>query len=59
MPAFAAHNSPDEIWRTILWVRHLPELSSAERKEIEEETSDQEQHHQEVMKQGGLNDDMN
>jgi hypothetical protein len=44
MPAFATHHSPDEIWRAILWVRHLPELSSAERQEIEEETSDQERH---------------
>jgi mono/diheme cytochrome c family protein len=59
MPAFGAHHSPDEIWRTTLWVRLLPELSSAERKEIEKQTSDQERHHQEVMKQGGMNHDMN
>jgi mono/diheme cytochrome c family protein len=59
MPAFAAHHSPDEIWRTIVWIRHLPKLGSVERKEIEEQTSDQERHHQEVMKQGGMNHDMN
>jgi hypothetical protein len=56
---FAEHHSPDEIWRVIVWICHLPELRSAERKKIEGKRSDQERHHQEVMKQDDLNHDMN
>jgi mono/diheme cytochrome c family protein len=31
MPAFGKYHSPSDIWRTVLWVRHLARLSVAER----------------------------
>jgi len=31
MPAFGKNHSPDEIWRTVLWVRHLAKLPIEER----------------------------
>lgn len=42
MPAFARHHSPDELWKLVLWVRHLANLTSDERREIEQSTSDKE-----------------
>ncbi len=51
MPAFGERHSPDEIWKIVLWVRHLSNLTPSERKEIERETSDREHHHEEMMRQ--------
>ena len=34
MPAFGAHHDPEDIWRMILWIRHLPHLSDAEKAEL-------------------------
>lgn len=45
MPAFGAHHSTEEIWRLVLWIRHLPNLSEQERKEIERPASEDEQKH--------------
>ena len=46
MPAFGAHHSADEMWKMVLWMRHLPNLSAAERKEIERQSSEQEHRHE-------------
>ena len=40
MPAFGAGHPAEEIWKMVLWVRHLPNLSSTERNEIERRTSE-------------------
>jgi mono/diheme cytochrome c family protein len=49
MPAFSPTHSPDEIWKIVAFVRHLPKLSDAEvaslKKGREEE---QEEHHKET-----------
>jgi mono/diheme cytochrome c family protein len=37
MPGFGARHNTEEIWRTILWVRHLAQLKPEERKEIAHE----------------------
>jgi mono/diheme cytochrome c family protein len=34
MPGFGTHHDPDDIWRMILWIRHLPHLSAAEKAEL-------------------------
>jgi mono/diheme cytochrome c family protein len=55
MPGFQAHHSPDEIWKTILWLRHLAHLTPEERMKIMRETSDQERGHEETMTRGRAN----
>jgi mono/diheme cytochrome c family protein len=52
MPSFAARHSRDEIWKTILWVRHFAHLTPEERKRIAQQTSDREQGHEKIMRQG-------
>lgn len=37
MPAFGKSHSPDDIWRTILWMRHLANLTPGEKAEIEQQ----------------------
>ncbi len=37
MPAFGKAHSPDDMWRAVLWVRHLGNLTVAEKAEIEQE----------------------
>jgi mono/diheme cytochrome c family protein len=34
MPGFGPQHSPDELWKIILWVRHLPNLTPQERAAI-------------------------
>ena len=34
MPGFGQYHSPDELWRIILWVRHLPHLTTQEKADI-------------------------
>jgi hypothetical protein len=52
MPSFGAHHNAEEIWRTILWVRHLAHLKPEERTEIGRETTNKERGHEEIMRQG-------
>jgi mono/diheme cytochrome c family protein len=40
MPGFGAHHHPDDIWRIILWIRHLPRLSAAEKAEVLQHSAD-------------------
>jgi len=49
MPAFGERHRPDEIWKLVIWVRHLAALTPDERKKIERETSDQERNREEMM----------
>jgi len=35
MPAFASHGSGDDSWKLVLFLRHLPQLTPAERMEME------------------------
>ncbi len=47
MPGFGAHHDPDDIWRMILWIRHLPHLSAAEKAEFRKRSAglmDHEEH---------------
>jgi len=46
MPAFGAHHGADDIWKMVLWVRHIANLNAEERKEIERQTSDNEPRHE-------------
>jgi mono/diheme cytochrome c family protein len=34
MPGFGAHHEPADLWRMILWIRHLPHLTDEERTEL-------------------------
>ncbi len=52
MPAFGRRHEPTEIWKMVLWVRHLPHLTEEERKGIVRERSQKERLHREVMIQG-------
>jgi len=38
MPGFANSHSPEDIWRLVLWVRHLSRLTPEEKAAIESET---------------------
>ena len=51
MPGFAARHRPDEIWRIVLWVRHLDRLSPQERASIEAKLSDKTEEHEEGMRE--------
>lgn len=48
MPGFGAQHDPDELWRMVLWVRHLPHLTDAERAEVQAKiaTAETEHHHE-------------
>jgi mono/diheme cytochrome c family protein len=37
MPAFGKTHSPDDMWRVVLWVRHLAHLTPAEKADIEQQ----------------------
>lgn len=41
MPAFGAHHSDEEIWNIVAFVRHLPELTPAEREQLRAATKDE------------------
>lgn len=45
MPAFSLTHKPDEIWKIVAFVRHLPELSDAEQKQLKA-APEEEGHHE-------------
>ena len=49
MPAFEAHHKPEEIWRLVLWTRHLGHLSPEEKTAIQAEMRAREERHKEAM----------
>jgi mono/diheme cytochrome c family protein len=42
MPGFATRHSSDELWKTILWVRHFPNVTPQERATIQAPTKEEE-----------------
>ncbi len=53
MPSFSAHHSQDEMWRIALWVRHLANLSPAERTELQSQMVMSRTMHEQTMKKAG------
>ena len=45
MPAYEPHHTPEQIWRMVLWLRHLPKLSPEEKAAIAAELHEQEERH--------------
>jgi len=48
MPAFSLTHKPDEIWKIVAFVRHLPELNDAEQKELKAASEAGGDHHEEA-----------
>ena len=46
MPAFSPTHKPEELWKIMAFIRHLPELSDAEQKALR--AGDAEEHHHEA-----------
>ena len=49
MPAFSSHHEPGEIWRMIIWVRHLANLSPQEKAQMEADVKAQASEHEREM----------
>lgn len=52
MPAFGKAHSPDDIWRSVLWVRHLANLTPSEKADIEQQVQHSTKKHEETMQHG-------
>ena len=52
MPAFGKTHSPDDMWRAVLWVRHLANLTPGEKVEIEQQVQHSTKQHEETMQHG-------
>ena len=52
MPAFSPTHKEEEIWKIVTFLRHLPELTAEEQKELKGRT-EQAQHHHEEAASGG------
>jgi hypothetical protein len=52
MPAFGKDHSPDDLWRSVLWVRHLENLTVAEKAKIEQEVQHAAMKHEMTMEHG-------
>lgn len=53
MPAFGRYHSSEDMWRLVLWVRHLANLTPAEKAAIESQMSGTvEKHHQSMIGDG-------
>jgi mono/diheme cytochrome c family protein len=53
MPAFGPTHQENEIWQIVSFVRHLPEITDAEKGELQQQTELQEHHHEEAPPAGG------
>ena len=49
MPGFTAKHTPEDIWKTVLWIRHLPKITTTERTELEKEMKQQTEEHEQMM----------
>ncbi|MGH9316438.1 MAG: c-type cytochrome, partial [Thermoanaerobaculia bacterium] len=49
MPAFGPTHKPDEIWKIVAFLRHLPEIAPEEQKTLRSATEEAEQHHEEAQ----------
>jgi mono/diheme cytochrome c family protein len=47
MPAFSPTHSPEEIWKIVAFVRHLPKLSDTEAATLKKGREEVEDHHRE------------
>jgi len=52
MPAFGKAHSSNDMWRAVLWVRHLGNLTAAEKAEIEQEVQHATMKHEMTMVHG-------
>lgn len=52
MPSFGAHHEPDEIWKIVLWIRHLAHLNPEEKTAIESRMRERGEEHEKVMQKG-------
>jgi len=52
MPAFGKTHSPDDMWRAVLWVRHLAHLTPAEKADIEQQVQHATMKHEMTMEHG-------
>jgi mono/diheme cytochrome c family protein len=48
MPAFSPTHGENEIWQMVLFLRHLPEITDEETKQLKSKTEEQEHHHEEA-----------
>jgi mono/diheme cytochrome c family protein len=46
MPAFSPTHKPEEVWKIVAFLRHLPELSDEEQKALKAGSEEAEQHHE-------------
>ncbi|HYR46707.1 MAG TPA: c-type cytochrome [Thermoanaerobaculia bacterium] len=46
MPAFSPTHKPDECWKLVAFLRHLPEITEDERKALKTGTAEAEHHHE-------------
>jgi mono/diheme cytochrome c family protein len=53
MPAFSPTHGENEIWQTVAFLRHLPEISDDEKEQLKTETEEEEDHHEEAPPAGG------
>jgi len=56
MPGFSANHDAEDIWKTVLWVRHLPKLTPAERATVAKEIGNETAQHEKTM--GQMPEDM-
>lgn len=47
MPAFKPTHKPDEIWKTVVFIRHLEEITRAEQQALKAGAEEAEHHHEE------------
>jgi mono/diheme cytochrome c family protein len=52
MPSFRKTHSSEDIWRAVLWVRHLANLTPGEKAEIEQEVQHAAMKHEKTRKHG-------
>jgi mono/diheme cytochrome c family protein len=52
MPAFSPTHGENEIWQMVAFLRHLPEISDEEKKQLKTETEEEEHHHEEAPPAG-------
>jgi mono/diheme cytochrome c family protein len=52
MPAFGKAHSSDDMWRAVLWVRHLANLTAAEKAKIQQEVQHATMKHEMTMEHG-------
>jgi mono/diheme cytochrome c family protein len=53
MPAFSPTHGENEIWQVVAFLRHLPEITDEEAKQLKTETEEEEHHHEEAPPPSG------